>query len=136
MINTDVILHPINLDSKSMATVVTALEAAKLFGSKIHLLYVNDEQAGYRHPIDHEDAVALKVKEAAPAGLLDQLEVTYAVARGTLDKEVAAYCGKHGITMIVVGHRHRTKIYSSLFDSPDENIIDAIKLPVLVIPED
>mgnify|MGYP001053770103 CR=1 FL=1 len=136
MIKTDVILHPVNLDSRSAAALVTSIEVAKLFGSRIHFLYVNDEQAGYRHAVDHEDAVALKVKEAAPAGLLDHLDVTYAVSRGALDREVAAYCATHGVTMIVVGHRHRSKIYSSLFDSPDENIIDAIKLPVLVVPEE
>jgi nucleotide-binding universal stress UspA family protein len=136
MIKTDVILHPLNLDAKNDTTVVSALEVAKLFGSSIHLLYVNDEEAGYRHPIDREDAVALRVKESVPAGLLDGLDVTYAVSRGKLDREVAAYCKKNGVTMIVVGHRHRTKMYSSLFDSPDENIIDAIRLPVLVIPEE
>jgi nucleotide-binding universal stress UspA family protein len=92
-------------------------------------------QAGYRHPTDHEDAVALRVKEVVPAELLENQKIIYAASKGSLDKEIVKYCGKNNIDLIITGHKHRNKLYSNLFDSPDENIIDAIKLPVLVIPE-
>ena len=92
-------------------------------------------QAGYRHPTDHEDEVALRVKEVVPAELLENQKIIYAVSKGSLDKEIMKYCGKNNIDLIIAGHKHRNKLYSLLFDSPDENIIDAINLPVLVIPE-
>jgi nucleotide-binding universal stress UspA family protein len=92
-------------------------------------------QAGYRHPTDHEDAVALRVKEIVPAELLENQKITYAVSKGSLDKEIVKYCEKNNIDLIITGHKHKNKLYSLLFDSPDENIIDAINLPVLIIPE-
>ena len=60
MLNFKNILYPIDLDSKNVSSVVKALEFAQTLKSSIHILYVNDMQAGYRHPADHEDAVALR----------------------------------------------------------------------------
>ena len=134
MFNIKNILFPIDLDSDDISAVVTALEIAAMFKIPIHIFYVNDIQAGYRHPTDREDAVALKVREVAPAGLLAEVKIVYAVSKGDLDEEVVKYCRDHSIDLIVVGHKHRHKIYSSLFDSSDVNIIDAVQLPVLVIP--
>ncbi len=129
------ILYPIDLDSENISSAVKALEFAEMFKSKIHILYVNDMQAGYRHPADHEDEVALRVKEVVPPELLENQKIIYAVSKGPLDKEIVKYCEKNNIDLIITGHKHRNKLYSNLFDSADENIIDAIKLPVLVIPE-
>ena len=135
MLNFKNILYPIDLDSKNIFSVVEALEIAQIFKSKIHILYVNDVQAGYRHPTDHEDAVALRVKEVVPAELLENQKIIYSVSKGALDKEIVRYCEKNNIDLIITGHKHRNKLYSLFFDSPDENIIDAINLPVLIIPE-
>lgn len=129
------ILYPIDLDSKNISSVVKALEFASMFNCPIHILYVNDIQAGYRHATDREDAVALRVREVAPAELLENSKITYAFAKGALDKEIVKYCEKNKIDLIITGHKHRKKLYSIFFDSPDENIIDAINLPVLIIPE-
>ena len=135
MLNFRNILYPIDLDSKNVSSVVKALEFAQMLNCPIHILYVNDMQAGYRHPTDHEDAVALKVKGVAPAELLENQKIIYAVSKGALDKEIVRYCEKNNIDLIITGHKHRNKLYSLFFDSPDENIIDAINLPVLIIPE-
>lgn len=129
------ILYPINLDSKNISAVIKALEAARMFKSRIHILYVNDPAAGYRFPADHEDAVSLRVQEVAPAELLQNVNITYAVAKGNLDTEIADYCKKNSVDLIITGHKHHNKLYSMFFDTPDENIIDAIHLPVLVIPK-
>jgi len=129
------ILYPIDLNSKNISSIIKALEFTQMFKSKIHILYINDMQAGYRHPTDHEDAVALRVKEVVPAELLENQKVIYAVSKGSLDKEIVKYCEKNNIDLIITGHKHRNKIYSLLVDSSDVNIIDAINLPVLVIPE-
>ena len=135
MLNFKNILYPIDLDSKNVSSVVKALEFAQMLNCPIHILYVNDIQAGYRHPTDHEDAVALRVKEVVPVELLENQKIIYAISKGTLDKEIMNYCKKNNIDLIITGHKHRNKLYSMFFDSPDENIIDAISLPVLIIPE-
>jgi nucleotide-binding universal stress UspA family protein len=135
MFNIKNILFPIDLDSDETPPVLAALEIAATFNSPLHIFYVNDMQAGYRHPTDREDAVALRVKELAPEELLDHSKIIYAVAKGDLDKEIIKYCRDNSIDLIIVGHKHRHKIYSALFDSADVNIIDAVKLPVLVLPQ-
>ena len=135
MLNFKNILYPIDLDSKNVSSVVKALEFAQILNCPIHILYVNDMQAGYRHPTDHEDAVALRVKEVVPAQLLENQKIIYAVSKGAFDKEIVRYCKKNNIDLIITGHKRRNKLYSLFFDSPDENIIDAINLPILIIPE-
>jgi nucleotide-binding universal stress UspA family protein len=135
MFNIKKILYPIDLDSEDISPVVTALEIAKIFNCEIHILYVNDIEAGYHHPTDREDEVNLKVRDVAPNELLDHLKIIYSVSKGDLAKEIVKYCKDNNIDLLIVGHKHRNKLYSILFDSADENIIDTIKLPVLVIPK-
>lgn len=129
------ILYPIDLDSKNVSSVVEALEFTRMFKSKIHILYVNDPQAGYRHPADHEDAVALRVKDTVPDDLLENMDIVYAVSKGDTAKEILKYAQTNKIDLIIVGHRNRGKLYASIADSTDVNIIDTAFLPVLVIPE-
>ena len=129
------ILYAIDLDDKNITSLVYALEFAQLFKSRIHIVYVNDPQAGYRHPTDREDAVALQVKETAPESLWENLDIIYASSKGETAEEIVKYAQEHQIDLIVVGHKHRSKIYSAMFDSEDVNIIDTALLPVLVVPE-
>lgn len=129
------ILFPINLDSKNLGHVSKAIGFAKLFGAEIHFIFVNDPLANYHRPADREDAVALKVMEIVPKHELESLNVSYAVSKGNLDEEIKAYCEKHKIDLIILGHKHRGKVFSALFDSADENIIDSIHVPVLIIPK-
>jgi len=129
------ILYPINLNSKNISSVVKALEIARFFKCTIHILYVNDPGASRWYPADHEDAVALKVKEVVPGEVLEKSSIRYAVAKGELAGEIMSYCKNNNIDLIVTGHKLRSKLYSMLFDSPDVNIIDTIHVPVLVIPK-
>ncbi len=129
------IVFPINLDSKNLSFVKKVVELAIEFSGRLHFIYVNDEQAGYRHPADSEEDIALKVKEVVPAELLEKLKVVYAVSRGSVAKEIEAYCKKEKIDLIIVGHKHRSKFYSFMFDSPDVNIVDSINIPILVVPK-
>lgn len=135
MLNFKNILYPIDLDAKNISSVVKALEIAQILNSPIHILYVNDIQAGYRHATAREDAVALKVREVALLELIENLKITYAISKGALDEEIVKYCENNNIDLIITGHKHRNKLYSLFFDSPDENIIGAINLPVLIFPE-
>lgn len=128
-------LYAIDLNDERITSIIFAVEFARLFNSRIHFVYVNDPQAGYRHPTDREDAVALKVKASVPEALLENMEVIYAASKGDTAEEVVKYAREHQIDLIIVGHKHRSKLYSSMFDSEDVNIIDEALLPILVIPE-
>ncbi len=102
------ILYAIDLDSANIASVVNALKIAQSFGSEIHFLYVNDPQAGFRHPADREDAVALKLRELASDELLSSVSVIYATAKGDLAQEIVKYCADSSIDLVIVGHKLRT----------------------------
>jgi nucleotide-binding universal stress UspA family protein len=128
-------LYAIDLDDDHITSLVDAVEFAKQFKSRIHCFYVNDPEAGYRHPTDREDEVALKVRESVPEFMLEDLDIVYAVSKGKPAEEIVKYVQEHTIDLLIVGHKHRSKIFSSLFDSTDVNIIDLALLPVLVIPE-
>lgn len=129
------ILYPLNLDSKNIDNAITVLELARTFKSVVHFLFVNDETAGYRHPSDFEDAVALKVKETVTPELLADSKIIYAVSKGDIGDEVKEYCLKNGIDLIITSHKHHSSFYSSLFDTPDEDIIDTVNIPVLILPK-
>jgi nucleotide-binding universal stress UspA family protein len=130
------ILYAIDLDENKSTSILLAMEFAQMFQSRLHIVYVNDPQAGYRHPTDREDAIALKVHSVVPEILLSDIEVIYASVKGNVAEEIIRYAEEQKIDLIIAGHKHRSKLYSSLFDSTDVNIIDtALKTPVLVIPE-
>jgi len=135
MLNFKKILYPIDLDSKDNPSLCKALEFAQFLNCQTHILYVNDIEAGYRHPTDYEDAVALKVKEVIPCSILENMDIIYAVSKGDTVEEIVRYAKDNNIDLIIIGHKHRGKLFSSLFDSIDVNIIDTTLLPVLIIPE-
>ena len=128
-------LYAIDLDAENISSVGYALEFAKMFESRLHIVYINDPQAGYRHPMDREDTVALKVREAVPESLLENMDIIYASFKGNVAEQIVRYAKEQTIDLIMVGHKHHGKLYSAMFDSTDVNIIDAVMLPVLVIPE-
>jgi len=135
MINFKNILYPIDLDSENISSIKTALEFAQLFNCRVHILYVNDIEAGYRHPTDREDAVALRVKKLVDESLLKDLDIIYAVSKGETAEEIVKYAHDNHIDLIIIGHKNRGTLYAALFDSTDINTIDKASLPVLVIPE-
>ena len=108
---------------------------AKQFGADIHVLYVNDSQAGYRHPHKTEVDLKLAVNTHTKPALLEGLNLTYHVEDGSLTSVVEDYCKKMNIDLIITSHKHHNKLYSSLFDTADESIIDNVEVPVLVIPK-
>jgi nucleotide-binding universal stress UspA family protein len=66
---------------------------------------------------------------------LESLEIIYAVSKGDTAREIVQYAGENQIDLIVVGHKHRGKLYASMFDSTDVHIIDEAMLPILIFPE-
>ncbi len=128
-------LYAIDLDEESINSLTDALDLAKMFKSRIHIVYVNDPMAGYRHPADKEDTVALRVRQSVPDAILEQLDVVYASLKGNVAEEIVQYASDNQNDLIIVGHKHRSKLYTAMFDSTDVNVIDSVLLPVLVIPE-
>ncbi len=130
------ILIPININALIPESLNKALAIAKQFGASADLLYVNDSDSGYRHPADFEDTVSLKVKESCDTDLLNQLQIKYAVSKGHLGDMVNEYCQKNKIDLIISTHSPHNKFFSSLFDTPDEQILDAVRnVPMLILPE-
>lgn len=134
MLNFKNILYAIDLDSENVSSVQQACEFTRLFKSKLHIVYVNNALAGYRTPADHEDTIALRVKKEVSAELLENIDVVYAAVKGEIANEIVKYVLENQIDLIVVGHKHRSKLYTSMFDSADVKIIDTASVPVLVIP--
>lgn len=128
-------LYAIDLDDDQITSIVYALEFAQLFKSRLHILYVNDPQAGYRHPTDREDTIALKVRKTVPEALLENMDIVYASSKGNAAEEIVRYAREQQIDLIMIGHVHRSKLYAAMLDSTDVNVIDEALLPVLVIPE-
>ncbi len=129
------ILYPLNLDSKKIVLLNRIFIIAKAWGASVDILYVNDEQAGYRHASKTEVDVKNAIGENSKPELLQDVSVTYHVAKGTLNNEVKKYCDENGIDLIITGHKHHNKLYAALFDTPEESIIDTVNIPVLVIPK-
>ena len=136
MIDFKNILYPIDLDAVSASSLTKALEFARLLQCPIHILYVNDVEAGYRHPADHEDTVALRVRELVSESLLENLDIIFSVSKGNIADEIARYAKANRIDLIITGHRHRGSLYAAMFDSTDVHLIDKVSLPVLIFPED
>lgn len=136
MLSISNILHPLNLDSENNENVIKILEFAQLFNSAVHFIFINDEAAGYRHPASFQDNIALMIKDTVPSELLENSRIIYAVSRGDLAEEIKKYCEGNRIDFIILNHKHHNKLYSSLFDSPDEKIIDSVNIPVLLLPKE
>jgi len=135
MLNFKNILYAIDLDVEKVSSVKEAFELAKMFNSRLHVVYVNNILAGYRTPADHEDAIALRIKEEVPEYLTEDIEIVYTALKGEVADEIVKYALENQIHLIIVGHKHHNKLYSSMFDSTDVKIIDTALIPVLVIPE-
>jgi nucleotide-binding universal stress UspA family protein len=79
--------------------------------------------------------VALKVQQNVSADTLALADAVYAVSKGELGEKIKEYCMNNAIDLIIISHKHHGKLYSSFFDTPDENIIDSVNVPVLIFPK-
>lgn len=135
MVSPKKILYPINLDSENIIILNRIFIMAKDENASVAILYVNDQQAGYRHPHKTEEDVQNVVAKNSSSELLKGIDVTYHVAQGNLGSEVKDFCIKEAIDLIVTGHKQHNRLYTSLFDSPEESILDLAEVPVLIIPK-
>ncbi|MGL1902802.1 MAG: universal stress protein [Fibrobacterales bacterium] len=130
------ILYPINLDAPNKKMINEAINHAMRYDAALHILFVNNPQAGYRSPLEKEADVKRAVAHNVDSLDLDQLNITYAIAIGEVGSAVQDYVSKHPVDLIITGHTHHSALYSLFFDTADEKIIDAVNLPILVLPKE
>ncbi len=128
------ILYPIDLDTPGENIVRQAVSIARQFGAQLHFLYVNHPQAGYRTPYNNEDEVALAVRGNISWDELSDVVVHYATSKGELEDEVNNYCEAQKIDLILISHKHHSKLYLKLFDTAQECIVNRADIPVMVLP--
>jgi nucleotide-binding universal stress UspA family protein len=135
MFNPDTILIPVEIDVDDFYWLSTALQFSRRVTADVYILFVNDAQAGYRHPAIDAEELEEKVRAHIDPKEFNGLSVSFVIAKGDVSKCVKKFCIENKIDMIATGHKHHSRIYGSLFDSQDEGIIDAVEIPVLVIPK-
>lgn len=135
MFKPSTILLPIDLKENGFEALAFAIDFAKQFEAELHCFYVNSPQAGYRSPKVSSELLQERV-EAEAGSALGDLRIYYAVSQGDLGKETREYNQKHGVDLVITTHEHHMRFYSSFLDTKDEEIIDTVKVPVLVMPKD
>ena len=135
MFDPKTILIPVEVDVDNFGWLPTALQFARRVTANVHILFVNDAQAGYRHPGIDEEALEEKIRGSVDPGELEGLSVRFITAKGDVSSCVRTICDEEQIDMIAAGHKHHSRIYGQLFDTNNEEIIDAVEIPVLVIPK-
>jgi len=130
------ILLPIDLELDGFEAVLFALGVAKQFEAELHFFYVNSPQAGYRSPTIQVEELRAKVEAHAGSNALRRVHVHYAVSKGDIGEEIKKYSKEQGIELLITTHKHHSRLFSELFDTRDEIIIDSIEdVPVLVVPK-
>lgn len=136
MLNFNRVLFPIDLDNLTLSILDKALELTAQYESELHFIYVNSQQAGYRTPYEHEDQVALKIKDMVEDhSRLEDLKIVYKAARGDIDTEVLDYAHQINADIILIGQTHNTRLFELVFGSNSGKIIGNTDIPVLVLPQ-
>ena len=135
MFNPDTILIPVEIDVDNFHWLSKALQFSRRVTADVYILFVNDAQAGYRHPTISAEALEKKIRTHIDPKEFKGLSISFVIAKGDVSRCVKEFCVENKIDMIATGHKHHSRIYGSLFDTKDEGIIDAVEIPVLVIPK-
>lgn len=135
MFDPKTILIPVEIDIDDFNWLPTAFQFSRRLAASVHILFVNDAQAGYRHPTLEADDLEARIREHVDAKELEGLSIQFATSKGDVSTRVKEFCDEHQVDMLITGHKHHSSLYGLLFDTKDEGIIDAVELPVLVIPK-
>ncbi len=135
MFDPKTILIPVEIDIDDFGWLSTALQFSRRVTADVYILFVNDSQAGYRHPSIDVEELEEKIRSAVAPDELEGLSVQFLTSKGDLSSRVKEICAEKQIDMIATGHKHHSRLYGRLFDTKDEEIIDTVEVPVLVIPK-
>jgi nucleotide-binding universal stress UspA family protein len=134
------ILVPIDETQLSDRVLDAALTIAERFGARVRVLFVRDEPG----PLpDDEEEVATTV-----AGLLEMVRgrlgagpsvdpkrIEAVLRTGAADEAIAAILEEGEVDLVVMGTHGRHGLADQLLGSTTERVIQAAKVPVLVIRE-
>ncbi len=129
------ILLPIDLDTDGFEALSFAVAFAKQFDAALHFFFVNNPHAGYRHPSLSVEELKERIEAQPVAGSLADMRVQYSVTRGDLGDETHRYCRENEIDLLITSHERHSRLYTSLLDTRDEEIIESVDVPVLVMPK-
>jgi nucleotide-binding universal stress UspA family protein len=130
------ILLPVDLDENGLDALPYAVDFAKQFGASLHLLYVNTPQAGYRHASVLQEDLEARIRAHASAASMQDMQVECVVSRGDLGEETRRYCAEHAVDLLITTHERHGRFYSSFLDTRDEEIIESVDVPVLVLSKE
>lgn len=131
---TDVLL-PTDGSRGALAAAGHGLDIARRYGATVHVLYVVDTRVSRSGPLvdalrDEGRAAVRRIEvAAATAGLT----VVTSTAQGVPAREILAYSAAHGIDLVVMGTRGRTRADRAVLGSVAERVVRRSGVPVLTV---
>lgn len=143
MISLQQILIPTDLSEPSLAATRYALEFARRFQARLHLLYVIHEPpyyaplGGYMPSRDEWSAFAdTALQNWISEDDIGHLEVVREKVVGHPATSILEYAQQHNIDLIVMGTHGRTALAHLVLGSVAENVVRQSRCPVLTIRPD
>ncbi len=144
MFNIKNILLPTDFSKLSMSAAQYAIDLAKQYNAKIHLLNVIEKTPPILtiHSLDLSEEKIIKsieddarnsLEKAAAKIKNEEVEVASILKKGLDYQEIVSYSQKNKIDVIVIATHGRTGLLHTLLGSVAEKVIRYAKCPVLVI---
>lgn len=140
------ILVAINLEKNAGHLIAKAEEIARAFGSKIWILHVSepdpDDYLGLEAgpQFAQEKRVENRKKEGALVQQLAQelrqrnLDAEGVQLQGSTSKIIKTEVGKINADLVIAGHHKRNFFYQMFVGSIEQDIVDELNVPVLLVP--
>ena len=114
-----------------------AVRLAQALGATLSAIHVNDPGAGKAHML--MDSLPLATEEDIRAQFR---ELGYTQEAGEIQVEIVESSNyaatiataAQSSDLLVVGHRHKSRIVAALIDSLDERLADLAPCPMLIVP--
>jgi len=148
MINIKNILLPTDFSKTSFSAAPYAVELAKKYGAKIHLIHVQEKTPPILaiRSLDVSEEKIVKMLDEEALASLDKIynqiiekgftDVIPVLKKGIDYQEIVDYSSRESIDLVVIATHGRTGILHTLLGSTAEKVIRYCKCPVLVITPD
>lgn len=144
MFNVKNILLPTDFSKLSLSAAQHAVDLAKQYGAKIHLMHVIEKTPPILtiHSLDlSEEKIIKSIEDDARESLNStaaklresRADIQTVLKKGLDYEEIVNYSQQNGIDVIVIATHGRTGILHTLIGSVAEKVIRYAKCPVLVI---
>jgi nucleotide-binding universal stress UspA family protein len=147
------ILFPVDIQEINPDSIGKVIDIAKSFSAKIIFMHVqpyptlpmqDDGTMMTSIAVTDEYLDAISGADISPDRLVSAIELAFPqvktcncefrMLRGLLAETVAEVTIKDSVELVVTEHRHVHGAYHWLFRSNDENILQRVNVPVLVLP--